>query len=79
MTPPKVAFAIGRPVGTAVTRNRVRRRLKAVLRDSSVPAGLLLVGADRAAPVGHDGYVRRKGGAAVDAVREMAALQNATA
>ena len=46
IAPPRVAFAIGRPVGTAVTRNRVRRRLKAVLRSSSVPAGLLLIGAD---------------------------------
>lgn len=26
-----MAYAIGRPVGTAVTRNRVRRRLRAAL------------------------------------------------
>jgi ribonuclease P protein component len=48
LTPPKVAFAIGRPIGSAVTRNRVRRRLRAVLADSSVPPGLLLIGADPA-------------------------------
>lgn len=29
--PPRVAFAIGRPVGSAVVRNRVRRRLRAAL------------------------------------------------
>jgi ribonuclease P protein component len=28
--PPRVAFAIGRPVGNAVVRNRVRRRLRAL-------------------------------------------------
>jgi len=31
--PPRVAFAVGRAVGDAVTRNRVRRRLRAVIRD----------------------------------------------
>jgi ribonuclease P protein component len=28
-----VAYAIGRPVGTAVTRNRVRRRLRAAMEE----------------------------------------------
>ena len=28
--PPRVAFAIGRSVGNAVTRNRLRRRLRAL-------------------------------------------------
>jgi ribonuclease P protein component len=31
--PPRVAFAVGRPVGGAVTRNQVRRRLRAALRE----------------------------------------------
>jgi ribonuclease P protein component len=31
VAPPRVAFAIGRAVGPAVVRNRVRRRLKALL------------------------------------------------
>jgi ribonuclease P protein component len=31
--PPQVAFAIGRKVGSAVVRNRVRRRLRAVMAD----------------------------------------------
>ncbi len=31
--PPRIAFAIGRPVGNAVVRNRVRRRLRAAARE----------------------------------------------
>ncbi len=30
-TPPRVAFAVGRPVGNAVARNRVKRRLRAAV------------------------------------------------
>ncbi|MGH7634897.1 MAG: ribonuclease P protein component [Gemmatimonadaceae bacterium] len=30
--PPRVAYAVGRPVGSAVVRNRVRRRLRAATR-----------------------------------------------
>ena len=30
-TPPRVAFAVGRRVGSAVARNRVRRQLRAVV------------------------------------------------
>ena len=44
----RVAFAIGKRVGNAVVRNRVRRRLRAVfsaLPASAVPAGDYLVGA----------------------------------
>ncbi len=33
--PPRVAFAIGKPVGSAVVRNRVRRRLRAALAAST--------------------------------------------
>ncbi|MGQ0434180.1 MAG: ribonuclease P protein component [Microthrixaceae bacterium] len=46
--PPRVAFAIGRSVGNAVTRNRVRRRLRAALRElqnsGRLPQGAYLVG-----------------------------------
>jgi ribonuclease P protein component len=42
-----VAFAIGRRTGTAVVRNRIRRRLRAALteltRDAAVPAGAVVV------------------------------------
>jgi ribonuclease P protein component len=31
--PPKFAFAIGRPVGSAVRRNLVRRRLRSIVRE----------------------------------------------
>lgn len=48
-TPPRVAFAIGRAVGPAATRNRLRRRLRAVVqtaaRDGAVPSGMFLIGA----------------------------------
>jgi ribonuclease P protein component len=49
VAPPRVAFAIGRATGSAVQRNRLRRRLRAILGACDVPAGLLLIGADRAA------------------------------
>jgi ribonuclease P protein component len=46
VVPPQVAFAIGRATGSAVQRNRLRRRLRALLRDCDVPPGLLLIGAN---------------------------------
>jgi ribonuclease P protein component len=43
----RVAYAIGRPVGTAVRRNRLRRRLRAILADferlGRLPASAYLV------------------------------------
>ena len=36
---------MGRPVGSAVVRNRLRRRLRATLRSAGLPAGAWLVGA----------------------------------
>lgn len=44
VVPPQVAFAIGRASGSAVQRNRLRRRLRAILHDCDVPPGLLLIG-----------------------------------
>ena len=45
--PPKVAYAVGRRVGGAVQRNRLRRRLRAVIADlaPTMRPGAYLVGA----------------------------------
>jgi ribonuclease P protein component len=46
VVPPRVAFAIGREIGPAVTRNRLRRRLRALAdRSDLLPHGQLLIGA----------------------------------
>ena len=42
--PPRVAFAIGKRVGGAVVRNRLRRQLRAVLAAASPAPGDYLVG-----------------------------------
>jgi ribonuclease P protein component len=49
--PPRVAYAIGKVVGNAVVRNRVRRRLQAALATvaASLGPGTYLVGAGPAA------------------------------
>lgn len=39
-----VAFAINRAVGNAVIRNRLRRRLRAILAELPLPPGLYLIG-----------------------------------
>jgi ribonuclease P protein component len=48
-TTTSVAFALGRALGPAVTRNRLRRRLRALLREADsnreLPGGMLLLGA----------------------------------
>jgi ribonuclease P protein component len=50
--PPQVAYAVGRRAGGAVARNRLRRRLRAVVRDEAAhlePSCAYLVGAAPAA------------------------------
>ncbi len=49
--PPQVAYAIGRVVGSAVVRNRVRRRLRCALRQlgGELPPGAYLLGVSPAA------------------------------
>lgn len=44
ITTPQVAFAIGRAVGPAVVRNRLRRQLRAILRARTLDPGYYLVG-----------------------------------
>lgn len=48
-TPPRVGFTVGKAAGGAVVRNRIRRRLRAALRElqraDALPAGTYLVGA----------------------------------
>jgi ribonuclease P protein component len=48
--PPRAGFAIARQAGGAVVRNRVRRRLRAALRELAaagrLPAGTYLLGGD---------------------------------
>ena len=46
---PAVAFAIGRSVGGAVERNRLRRRMRAILVDLDLAPGTYLVSAGPAA------------------------------
>jgi ribonuclease P protein component len=51
---PRVAFSVGRRVGPAVTRNRLRRRLRALWRGLEVPAGdYLIVAAPPAAALSY--------------------------
>ena len=45
LTPPRVAFALGRTLGPAVARNRLRRRLRVLLSSVDLPPGLYLIGA----------------------------------
>jgi ribonuclease P protein component len=56
-----LAFAIGRPVGGAVVRNRLRRRLRSIFTELApdVPAGTYLIGADPSATTLDYGDLRR--------------------
>lgn len=55
---PAVAFAIGTPVGTAVVRNRLRRRLRALLVEVGPPPGTYLVSAGPPARAASDQELR---------------------
>ncbi|MET0881401.1 MAG: ribonuclease P protein component [Acidimicrobiales bacterium] len=59
-TAPRVAFAVGRNVGPAVARNRLRRRLRALWREATPPGGdYLIVAAPAAATATHAELARR--------------------
>jgi len=66
--PPRVAFAVGRQVGGAVDRNRVRRRLRAIAREARLPAGAWLIGAGAGAATATHRELRSWFGAAVQAL-----------
>jgi ribonuclease P protein component len=61
-TTTSVAFALGRALGPAVRRNRLRRRLRAILREvePTMPGGLLMIGATPAAIELTFGELRRQ-------------------
>ena len=46
---PRVAFAVSRAAGNAVRRNRVRRQLREIIRNSPLSPGLYLFGLTRSA------------------------------
>jgi len=71
--PPRVAFAVGRRVGGAVERNRVRRRLRAVARDAALPGGAWLVGAGPGAATASHAELSSWFGAAAAALAGVAA------
>lgn len=65
-----VAFAIGRRTGTAVVRNRIRRRLRAALdemaRTEQIPGGAAIVSAGPSAATAPFATVRRDLARALD-------------
>lgn len=56
--PPRVAFAIGRRTGSAVARNRLRRRLRSMLEELDPPSGAYLIGAGPEAVGMHSATLR---------------------
>ena len=71
--PVRVAYAVGRPVGGAVARNRLRRRLRALVREiddrRSLAPGLYLVGATPAATATSADQLRDHLSGALDGLR----------
>lgn len=63
-----VGWAIGRPVGTAVVRNRVRRRLRAAIAELAPRPGTYLVATDPAAATRSYAELRRDLAAALVAL-----------
>lgn len=68
--PPRVAYAVGRKVGGAVTRNRLRRRLQAIVaechrsgRSALAPGAYLLIPRSEAVSMAHRELSDAVGGA----------------
>lgn len=70
--PPRVAYAVGRGVGGAVVRNRLRRRLRAVMTELGprLGPGAYLVGAAPEAATVPFGALREMVSEAVEAASE---------
>jgi ribonuclease P protein component len=64
----RVAFAVGRHVGTAVVRNRVRRRLRAAVHELAPAPGLYLLTVAPSATQRSYSDLRSELGAALDEV-----------
>lgn len=69
--PPRVAYAVGRSVGSAVRRNRVRRRLRAVVAEVAprMAAGTYLVAASERVAEADIGVMREMMGTALRGLR----------
>ncbi|KIH98748.1 hypothetical protein LP52_11475 [Streptomonospora alba] len=71
--PPRVGFAVGKPVGNAVTRKRVQRRLRHLMRAriGQLPPGSLLVVRAKplSASLGYDTLAAQLDGAIASATR----------
>jgi len=75
-TPPRVAFAVGRRVGSAVERNRLRRQLRAVAAELApdLEPGAYLV-SYRGSPGASSAELRRQVAAAATAAGAMASSE----
>ncbi|NQY57560.1 MAG: ribonuclease P protein component [Ilumatobacteraceae bacterium] len=60
VTPPCVGFAIPRAMGTAVARNRLRRRLRALLRTRDMPPGEYVFGTINTTRSANTSSIRRQ-------------------
>lgn len=69
--PPRVAYAIGRKVGGAVVRNRLRRRMRAIVAElgPELPPGAYLVGTSAEAVELEFGELRALVSEAIQAVQ----------
>jgi ribonuclease P protein component len=70
-TPPRVAYSVGRRIGPAVVRNRLRRRLRAIVADFTAqlaPGAYLISAGPRAAQMSF-ADLRSAVGGALDRMR----------